>query len=198
MYYRRRPLMKRRRVNRRKPYLRRRTIRRPRQPIHYFKRTVYVENWVTTGAAPVFIPQAFALNDLATVGETDFTNLFDMYKINAIKVEIIPRVDTYTTATPGANVVSVIDYNDIVAPANFAELQQYQSLKMTRGRAIHRRFFRPRIVVDAANSALNTRGYIPTSKDLVLHYGLKWGFDVGTPASYSLRTTYYMAFKTVK
>lgn len=196
VYRRKRPTTNRRKPMR--PIVKRRygTRSRIRQNTHYIKRTVYVESWQTTGAVPVLFGQTFQLSDVPNA--TDFTNVFDQYKLAAVKVEVVSRTDTFTTGTPAPNVLSIIDYNDATAPANIAEMQQYQSLRMTRGRARHVRYFKPKLVVDSANTSLNMRGWVSTSNSTVPHYALKWAFDASTATIYSLRTTYYLAFRTVK
>lgn len=177
--------------------------RTKRQKVHYFKRTLYVSDWqvTPTGATTTLFGQSFVLAD--TPGYTDLTNLFDQYKINGIKVKVIPRSTVYASGTDAGMLYSVLDFNDSTAPADVNALSQYESFRVTRGASMHNRYFRPRINVgvydEAAGTNFNTKGWLATTQYNVPHYGLKWGISPSTnEIALDLQITFYIAVRNVK
>lgn len=191
--------------------------RRVRQPVQYFKRSVYLSgNIVSSVTSDVFTNQFFALSNVPN--NSEFTALYDQYRINGVKVTVIPRGNTAEiTASSGASTVyqgqstgvfSVIDYDDTTPLANINEACQYQNMKMTRATQQHTRYLVPRFNLQgitnqgtgATGSMMNTRGWIDCTQINVPHFGLKWAFqqNVNYNLSYDVKIDYYLAFKNVR
>lgn len=177
-----------------------------RQPVQYFKRTVYIPAWHTQASGVPGVGRfiRFTLSDVPSA--PDFSTLYDQYQIKAIKVTVIPK---HTDATIGLGVQSnywtVLDYDDSNSPATLDELLQYQNVKRTRMSSIHKRYLRPCVNheltqtsgVVAHNPRRNT--WIDCAADLVAHRGVKFWFDsTPTAAVFDLQVQYYLAFKNVR
>lgn len=213
---RRRRAAPRRVANRRRRMMRRMRRRMP-QPVQYFKRSVYLSgNIVTSTTSDTFTNQFFALSNVPNSSE--FTSLYDQYKINAVKVSLIPRGNTAEiTAASGASAVfqgqsvgvfSVIDYDDTALLTSINEACQYQNMKMSRATRTHSRYLKPRFNLQgitnqgtgATGPTMNTRGWIDCSQINVPHFGLKWAFqqNVNYNLQYDVKIDYYLAFKNVR
>lgn len=187
-----------------------------RQPVQYFKRVVYgqgqivVDPTVETNGAIVF--------SLAQVpNHTEFTSLYDQYKISAVKVRIMPRFNSVEPSDAGTSglfpyngqLFTAIDYDDSgISSVN--DILQYQNCKTTRLTSIHQRYFKPAargIVQDitgAATARMPIKGFIDSADDQVLHYCLKYSIPQFTNAAesallkFDVITTYYLAMKNVR
>lgn len=197
----------RRRLMRRKPI---RRVRRGgiRQPAHYFKRSVYIPGWFTAnnlGDQTTVLTSTLA--DVPQFGE--FTALYDQYCLKGIKLEIIPRFNVSSITNDGApsELMTVLDY-DGSYPSTLAGFMQYQNLKVSRGTAIHKRFWKP-AVLQATYDSVTSTGYgvkknvwIDSADTTVKHYGLaviapQLGGTIES-CKYDLRATYYIACKNVR
>lgn len=159
--------------------------KRSGQKVFTFKRTkvsyISIENTLATAA------NSYKLNDLTDY--TEFTNLFDEYKISGIKEKFI--FDTTVNLTPAGNAAAVmpnlyhyLDYNDATPPASIAEMSQDDSLKINRLDKVVTRFFRPKILMSASDGATNTLAITPkgnpwisTAQPGIIHYGFKYAVD---------------------
>lgn len=201
----------RKRVSKRKISKRKMVVSRPQPRTYNFKRSFYVSNWISsTSAADTTAGYSFTLAGLPNASE--FTSLYDQYRINAVKLRLMPRGNSseLNSATGGGicSLFSVIDYDDAAAPTGGVnQMVQYQSLKVTRSDKEHVRYFKPRINVGAINSVaggvqnkMNTRGWIDCDVSTTEHYGLKFVLE-RTPTGtciYDAIVTLYMAFKNVR
>lgn len=149
-----------------------------------------------------------ALNQVAQA--TDFTNLYDRYKITGVKVTFLYQVSD--AGSTGAGVLPTIlystDYDDAAAPT-YAALRAKQNAKqriLTANRPFSI-FYRPKMVTVAQesngttfNPSMVTSGYINSSFPQVDHYGLKFSLNnlyssVGTAAQLEIKYVYYLAMK---
>lgn len=201
--------------------------RRPavRQPVQYFKRTVKISDitasfnsatGVTTNIAGAYV---LSLDTLPNY--TEFTNLYDQYKINGIKLSFVPSCNSYINSSVSGTSVAVgfsrfnsaIDYDDSTTPTSENVLLQYGSLRTTPGFKNHTRYFKPKVrnaaVIDTVSGALAagpSRGgqWLSTSAPDVEHYGLKvWcsgpiNTVTSTAITYSVYATLYIACKNVR
>lgn len=150
-----------------------------RPPIHTFevtvdKGTVTVTNGVTSGAL------VFALSDVPS--PTDFTSLFDQYRIAQVRVEFLPLVSAFgpsTTATDLPYVLTAIDYDDGTAVST-AALQQYGTCMSTSIIEYHQRVLNPRAALAAYSGAFTSYAQSPpgqwmdSASPSIQYYGLKW------------------------
>lgn len=208
-----------RRIPSRRTFTRRPTFKRfakgLRQPVQYFKRTTqYSVLGVSgsTGTAP--IQYLFQLDDLP--GSTEFSNLYDQYKISAIKIKFVPTRSVNAVEFPvsvGRQAVmpflhTCIDYDQDSGPGSLQGFFQYQNHKMTRGSKTHSRYFKPRFQDSLTSSNIRpTRGWISTANTDVLHFSLYAMIEAPGPSdpnfeyivqSYNVYATYYLAMKCVK
>lgn len=201
----------RKRVPKRKVAKRSMMIKSRNQRVYNFKRSFYVSNYISsTSAADTPAAVSFALNGVPNAAE--FTGLYDQYRINAIKLRLMPRGNSSELgpATGGGicSLFSVIDYDDASVPTGGVnQLVQYQSLKVTRSDREHVRYFKPRINVGAINSVaggiqnkVNTKGWLDCDVSTTDHYGLKFVLE-RTPTGtciYDAIVTMYMSFRNVR
>ena len=250
--YRKKPMLRKRRTTQRKRVYRRPGISRMpnanKVGIHYFKRTVNAVSdvgLVCLGAASVsgsnrvdIVASAglagqtqygsmtyfFSIGSLPNVSE--FTGLFDSYRIHKVVVKIIPYGTSADTSFPGApnNSASqnailhyAIDHDDVGTPSSnesgIQTLQQYNSYKTRRlvgGRPISI-VIKPRYATPAYQTSTfsaytegNRRTWLDCAYSQIEHYGLKAVVETIAPNSTESRipcrmeTTYYMSFKGVR
>lgn len=187
--------------------------RGPRQPVQTFKRSNYLSGWTTSSTTADIYGTYFAsLNQIA--GVSDFSGLYDQFKIVGLKWQLIPRGNASdisptggTSAAQSVGVFSVIDYDDSAPLTSLTQACQYQNMKMTRSHQVHSRYFKPRITPTIENgvggtaSALTTRGWLDVSTGAnVPHYGIKYVLQQApnVAQTFDLKVDYYLAFKNVK
>lgn len=178
--------------------------RRIIQPVQYFKRTYAVQGWLFAPAGTdTFGVIQFNLSQLPN--HTEFTQLYDQYKIKGVKVKLVPKYNSVDITSPGSTqLLTVIDYDDANAPTTINDLLQYQNMKMTTSNRIHGRYLVPRSNTEVSNSGLGVasapkRQWLDCGYPTVQHHGIKYG--VVAPANdtkFDLYITYYLAFKNVR
>jgi hypothetical protein len=189
-------------------------------PVYKFRRTALINMAVTNPVGGVIY---YSNADNTTAGfnltyvpaYTEFTNLFDQYRIKAVRCTWRP---TASEVPVGAdldhqlpNLWTVIDQNDGTVPSAATTLSQYQSLKISRlDRPVTRTFY-PRIAQSAyASGAVSGYSFsdgpqwCDTGSPGVQHYGAKWalvwpGAGAGTVAQYiSFTMEYELEFRCVR
>lgn len=174
--------------------------------IHYFKRTAYFSGFLAgSSTLDVFSSIQFTLGQVPNVSE--FTNLFDCYRINGVKVKLMPRANSSEIGTNQGMIklFSAIDYDDATVPTAITELMQYENLKTTASNRDHSRYFKPKIAKTVFQTALASgysqgTGWLDCDNTSVPHYGLKLALQQ-LPAgaqSFDCQITYYLAFKQVR
>ena len=149
----------------------------------------------------------FSLDDLPDYSE--FTNLYDTYRLNAVKITFLPQmtesISLSSLNNPNASVrfFSVIDYNDGNPPGSIDELRQYQNCKFTPVLRKHSRYiYRPKIQ-DRGQTYTPGRPWINTTSPDQDHFGLKIGIEPIQSTnvqsmSYTVEAKYYLSFRAVK
>lgn len=188
-------------------------IKRGRK-IHYFKRTFKVSHSITNSnfqtiasnlTGPVY--NEFKLTDVPNY--TDFTNLYDTYKICAIKRKYIFNKNSSEAGNTGTyempTLLTVNDFNDDAALTSENEALEYASCKQTRMDRITKRYFKPTIQVVAGTASstdyMKTKWTSTEAPDRI-HRGIKEaviGTSTGTPlvvGQLFVYTTYYIACRT--
>lgn len=204
--------IKRKSAPRRRRQVRRRKVARrnvTRQKTHFFKRTIYVPNWVNTiplsDTAFNFNPQ---LSDVPQHAE--FTKLFDRYSIKGASFKLIPRFNVSqaqpagVTPPPPSQIMTCFDFSGS-GPTTIQDILQYENLRTTRGTQVHQRYLKPAVLNMAYETTIST-AYVPkwgqfidTVNDAVPHYGLYGMIPAcGMTFQYDLQATYYLAMKNVK
>lgn len=202
MAYRRRY---RRRTSRKRSYRRRfrRSYRYSRKgtKVFLFKRFCSLGTVAADSALDQFFPFSFELNNVP--GFTEFTQLYDFYKINGIKISFIPTQtvsNSLSTVNSAQNTrfFSVIDYNDDATVSSLNDLRQYKTCKWTSAFKTHTRYIhKPK---HSIASYVQSRQWCSTSVPNTEWYGLKVGIEamgstVSTSMNYRVEAKYYLSFK---
>lgn len=143
-----------------------------------FKRFFEATDLATTAVLGAQVPQNLSVSFSNLPSPTDFTNLFDMYKICAIKVTYIPDLSEAIAGQQSCNLNSWLDYNDIGIPV-ITTGEQKESYKTTKGTRIHKRYFKPQVPITvsdvSATSFLQCQRapWISTTNTNIAHIGLK-------------------------
>lgn len=210
MYKRKRaPKYKRRRVRRR--FVKRRRIGRTSAMITKRFKQLVVASTNDTFGNNVFASLAFKLTDLEA--NTEFTNLFERYKICGIKYRFYVDRNTEVTSSslpPGNTHVTRVwhhvDYTDTTTPT-FEGMNQQPNLKieMLNSSKPYSRwyFFKPKfsntIWGSTTEGYSQMRGYVDSEFPAVTHYGLKYIVnDMQSYQNVYIQTWYYLALKNVK
>lgn len=150
----------------------------------------------------------FKLENVQTA--SDFTNLYDQYRIDKVSVKIIPLSDSATAQSSGylPTLYWCADYDDAVRPANEAEVRQKQGVKTMRldkPRTIV--INKPKAMISAQQiattvSSLQYNGWNNCTETFVLHNGLKMWFKnvdlratPNTQTAFRFEITYHLSFK---
>jgi len=180
------------------------------QKIHSFKRTLLTTVAIdfNTGVTESHGVITFVLDQLQNY--TEFTALFDFYRIKGIKMKWYPRinvndtrniVDSYITPPP---LVLVVDQNDATSEA-YTALIQYENAKTYSEYKPIKIYFRPK--AQNTSNAMLKSDWISTdsSGDSVVYNALKWasfpytaaGSNVADP-TWDVAITYYVQCKQPK
>lgn len=147
----------------------------------------------------------FSLNDLPNY--TEFTALYDQYKINAVRFTMLPQqtqsisIGSVNNPIANARVFSAIDYNDGSAPASVDELREYKTCKSTSILRPHKRYIYKPKYVDTTGTTRS--GWVATSSPGLNYFGLKVACEPmlssgTTNMSMRIECKYYLSFKNVK
>lgn len=187
-----------------------RSLMYPRRSVHSFKRKCFLGN-IDVTTTDVFGSYVFRLSDLPNYLE--FVNLYDLYRIKAVKFTLIPGItamdgNPLSTAVTLPQVRSVLDYTDSTVPASFNELYEYSNCKMTQGNRFHSRYFKPALLSTVYETAVSNSytpkwgTWVSTDDASCPHYGLKYGINAFVAAAPGMRlriyATYYFQCKFSK
>jgi len=149
-----------------------------------------------------FGSQTYQLTDLPAY--TDFTNLFDQYRIVKVKLDYFPRYTGNMTSTGLYSLLTyAVDSTDVSVPVNKNEVLQYDSYKTVQAYRPFSVTLKPAPSV-AMYQSLATTGYGPKQGSWVdckspgvQHYGMKWVFECnsGTAMGIDVKATYWCEFR---
>ncbi len=162
---------------------------------------IYADSAGTTGAT------AFTLDTLPSY--TDFTSLFDQYRIVEIRASFNPVVSPFgasTTAVDLPMLYTAIDRDDATAPANVDTLRQFNTCQATSYKEFQQRTLSPRFAKAAYSGAFtsysssNQGDWVDSNSPSVQYYGLKWALSPVTVVSgqyllYNVDITYVLQFR---
>lgn len=201
------PGVRRRRYAPKRALIRRKRLARGRIPrIHRFVRSQYYSGAVTSSTVmDTFGGVYFRLVDVPNSSE--FTTLFDQYRIDKVKIRFMPRANSSEVGTNQGMIklFTAVDYDDITTPTSIAELLQYQNCKVVPSTAITTRVLKPAFASQVYQSATSTgygarRGWLDCDNNAVQHFGIKWGLQqlpAGTQ-TFDLHVQYHLSFKGVR
>lgn len=174
--------------------------------IHVVKRHVDFFTVPLVGAASTAQGFNFSLNDVPS--STDFTNLYDQYKICAVHLKFIPSqtqsvsLDPAGNARANARFLSAIDLNDSTAPLTADEVRGYETCQVTSILEQHERFIKNPMYQNA--SGQNTNDWVATSAPALNWNGLKVYIEPSNATGpqntllYHVEAIYYLCFKNIK
>lgn len=172
--------------------------------------TPVFESALSGGGAPYRFGAVSYFKLSNTLQNSDFVNMYDRYKINGIKVKIIPLSNTANTNGAGLipTMVYHTDYDDTNTPTSDADVRVKQGAKEVRLDKPVSIWIKPKIAdailgasAGTAYSVPKKAPYINMAYTDVPHYGLKMYFrDVNLSASggsintcFRFETTYYLS-----
>lgn len=210
-------------------------VREPNQDsIYRFKRTVFIQGALQSGtntALPgggtlglsfslgqVNVTSAIqgtsqAVYNVAVPGNTEFTNLFQQYKIEKVRIKLVPsrNMATYDNGipvTPGFPVfttcLQVIDYDDNTAPTTVAPLQEHSECKIMMMDGIKSTTLYPKfigVVTGAPGTTVagpTARGFLDCSQPNIEHNGIKFGLIAEQSRSVDVYCEIFYAMKGSK
>jgi len=193
----------------RKPRARKaKLVRAPRQITYPIKRTIQFN--ISSNSDPnlgvALGSRTFALSELPV--SSDFTNLFDQYRIMGVSMQCIPNVNSSFVGTPTSYSIFhyAVDETDSTPPASKTELFQVAGRKTVNTQGVNQ--FSIRLKPKASQTywqGLTASGYgtassgswVNTSSPGVQHYGLKWAWDCNSnPATIiAVFCTYMLEFR---
>ena len=217
--YRRKPKRKYKRY-----YKRRQMVQRPiKQNIHFFKRTHSEEHDIKPSNGILFVANTMAITGAFQLSYlpnySDFTNLFDEYRIVGISIKWIFTANNANYISQNTNNIDAvcglpllhycIDTNSASPAATINAMREYNTYKVRRLDKPCKVYIRPSVASAVYDSAA-TWGYtstrkpwIDTSTPTVDYYGIKWAIDpVYTAYAYEIGAveiiyTYYVQCKVV-
>jgi len=156
--------------------------------------------------APVI---TFALNGISGAGT--LSSLFDLYKVDAIRVTIRPNNNAIGLADPTVTSLVplywVIDYNDAVPLVSASAALEYDNCMVVSPGESAERTFCPMYNLVAKSAAgvdyISRSGdWLDTSSDDILHYGCKFYIPAGTAVqtflqTWSVEIAYHFTFRQV-
>ena len=140
----------------------------------------------------------FSLNDLP--GYTDFTALFDQYKIDRIEIEWFPEYTELTDASTLSNAKNV-QLNTAIDPAGatpaaVTDVLQFRTLHSTSITKVHKRDFKPAYLVDGISPVSM---YLNTSSPSSNWFGISYGVDpTGVAMDFRSRAKFYLSMAAAK
>ena len=178
----------------------------------FMKRHVYVNTIGTNvGTGWTAFPFQFKLDNLPAYSE--FTSLFDAYRINGVKLTFTPFWDSNDVVNQGTvsnpRVYTVIDANGI-PPGSVnteAKMHEYSNMKIIYDpmKAFSIYIKNPSYELASTgtgnNAVTSNRDWLDTDNPSIPHNGAAVGMiiPVGTPTTgfyYNVIATYYLEFKT--
>lgn len=189
---------------------RRSTARRFARQQLLFVRRYIARQTIFTGnsGTELYASKAFILSDTPNVSE--FTTLFDQYKITGVAWRWVCQIDPMVATTKVyPKLYSVVDFDDVAAPTSFTDIVQYPNLKEfipTDGRPVSRwHYFKPARAAVEYESAVNSayrpqwKGFVDCASSTAPHFGLKFcAQEMQSGVVVAIEYKYYLAFKNIR
>lgn len=176
--------------------------RNPYKAVHYFKRTYDggSSQMNTSNINPFLECFNFSLQDIP--GYTDFSGLFDYYKISGIRFKAMPYLQTDSNSVGTTNnagnvpVFYAVDTNDGSVPVSVNSVLEYQDHKIGSTFKGFTIYFKPKFS-DATQAQRG--GWVSTNNVTLDWYGLKVAIPpTVSSAKFYIVITFYIACKDPK
>lgn len=172
--------------------------------IYRFKRMTYYTSIASSASLPVYGAFNFKLSDIPTASE--FTNLFDAYRIRGVKLTFMPKVTSNDQNSNNYGTFTFVpDYDDAVSPTSNLDLMQHQSCRVKQPSCRpFTCYMRPRPAIAlyqpsafTAYSQAPLKTWVDCNNVNVEYYGFKYAW-VGTSLAtvMDVFATWYLEFKT--
>lgn len=173
--------------------------------LYYFKRHVDLGDLTIANSINTYSSFRFQFRDMPNA--TEFTSLFDQYKITGVKITFLPQqtqsvsIGTINNPNASSRFFSAIDYNDNNPPTSIDELREYQTCQYTPILKTHTRYIPKPKILDTNGFAISP--WMSTDSANVNYFGLKVAVEPMDSTStlsmmYTVEATYYLVFKQVK
>lgn len=181
--------------------------RKPKAPrsidrsITKFKRTFLLASW-DVGTSNV--SQALSFNLSQVPSYTNFTQLYDMYRITYVVLKFVVKHNVSDMTGGASDLIPIVhsapDYNDAFAPASIAALLNQGGYKRKRLIGPQTYKVKPSTLIATSGGSFNTpkwRDWQSTASPTIPHYGYKF-FVENAAASASVNVDIYctMYFQT--
>jgi len=172
-----------------------------RNKVHTFTRTFAGPGITSPTVTDLLGALNFTLSALPS--STDFTSLFDQYRIAQVSIKFFPVAGVGTGSNP---LVTVIDYDDSNTPSSVSDLYQYDSLQMNQPGTVFTRTLVPKTSTAVYSGAFTSFASAPNSLWIdvaspnVQYYGLKYGITAvtGATANWSTLIEYIVQLRNVR
>jgi hypothetical protein len=156
-----------------------------RHKVYPFTRLQQLGTITSSTTAEVTSALTFSLSSLPDY--TEFTGLFDAYRIVGVKVCFYPAFLDTTATTLYPPIYTVIDYDDSNTTST-AAYGEYDSCQVVQTGQYFERTLVPRVAIAAYSGAFTSFGqkakmWIDCGSPSVNHYGLKYGIDIAGAAN---------------
>lgn len=169
----------------------------PKDKIYTIARTSIETPIVASTTVPVV--NSIAYNLSALPNSSEFTALFDRFRIIQVTTTFIPTSLTQVSAP----LYTVIDYDDANNLSSASDAIQYETCMISQGASLVERTLTPKIALNAYNGAFGafaqgtSRTWVDVASPGTQYYGLKYYLPAsgGANASWTVNTCYTIQFK---
>lgn len=171
-----------------------------RHRIYPFTRAIDLGIQTPSVTVETFTSYTFTLSALPD--STEFTALFDQYRIMQVRIEFTPLFTDTSATVAYPPIYTAIDYDDANSVTG-AQINEYDSVMFTPTGTYFERIFVPRIALAAYSGAFTSFGqpkagfWIDCASPSVVHYGLKTVLPVAGAANqvWSVRAHLMLEFR---
>ncbi len=176
-----------------------------------FRQLAYTST-ITQSTSDTFGGLNFILSQASNY--TGFTDLWDVYRVDYLEFTFEPlytaNAFSQYPSVNAARIYTVIDLDDVVAPASINTLKEYQSCRSYQFEAFKVKVTRPGVltgIFDGSNvvAGCSMRSpWIDCSKISIPHFGVKYGVEGNTVGSatvfqrWSVQLAVGLTFKNVR
>jgi hypothetical protein len=130
---------------------------------------------------------AYTFSLSALPDSTEFTSLYDTYRITCVKVNFVPLFTDTSATVAYPPLMTAIDYDDASSTA-LTVLEEYDSALRSATGQFFTRTFTPKVAIAAYSGAFTSFGqrtwqWIDAASPSVIHYGLKYALPVAGAAN---------------
>jgi hypothetical protein len=143
----------------------------------------------------------FSLSSLPD--STEFTSLFDNYRIYAVKLNFMPLFTDTSATVAYPPIITAIDYDDATT-TTLAQLEEYDSSLRSYTGQFFQRVLKPRIAVAGYGGAFTQfaqlRPWVDCASPGVIWYGLKFALPISGAANnvWNVNADYFVQFKQTR